>query len=121
VVTPQTAHDVARMMETVVGPEGTAPGAAIPGYQVAGKTGTAQRANPDCGCYDGTFTVSFAGFAPADNPRFVIYVVIQNPRQAGAGGGATAGPVFHDLMVSALQKYGVPPSGKHQPFLPATW
>ena len=121
VVTPQTAHDVARMMETVVGPEGTAPGAAIPGYQVAGKTGTAQRANPDCGCYDGTFTVSFAGFAPADNPRFVIYVVIQNPRQTGAGGGVTAGPVFHDLMVSALQKYGVPPSGKHEPLLPATW
>jgi cell division protein FtsI (penicillin-binding protein 3) len=121
VVSPQTAHEVARMMETVVGPEGTAPVAAIPGYQVAGKTGTAQRANPDCGCYDGTFTVSFAGFAPADDPRFVVYVVIQNPRAAGAGGGATAGPVFHDLMVAALQKYGVPPTGHREPFLPATW
>jgi len=121
VVTPQTAHDVARMMETVVGPEGTAPAAAIPGYRVAGKTGTAQRANPNCGCYDGTFTVSFAGFAPADDPRFVVYVAIQNPRAAGSGGGATAGPVFHDLMVSALQKYGVPPTGKREPLLPATW
>ncbi len=121
VVTPQTAHDVARMMETVVGPEGTAPAAAIPGYRVAGKTGTAQRSNPNCGCYDGTFTVSFAGFAPADDPRFVVYVAIQNPRAAGSGGGATAGPVFHDLMVSALQKYGVPPTGKREPLLPATW
>ncbi|MEJ7629688.1 MAG: penicillin-binding protein 2 [Nocardioidaceae bacterium] len=121
VISPEAAHDVARMMETVIGPEGTAPVAAIPGYRVAGKTGTAQRANPDCGCYDGTFTVSFAGFAPADDPRFVVYVVIQNPRQAEAGGGATAGPVFHDLMVSALQKYGVPPTGTHEPLLPATW
>jgi len=121
VISAQAAHEVTRMMETVVGPEGTAPAAAISGYQVAGKTGTAQRANPDCGCYDGTFTVSFAGFAPADDPRFAVYVVIQNPRAAGAGGGATAGPVFHDLMVAALAKYGVPPTGHREPFLPATW
>ena len=109
-------------METVVGPDGTAPQVAIPGYQVAGKTGTAQRASSTCGCYDGSLTVSFAGFAPADNPRFVVYVVIQNPRVAGAGGGVTAGPVFHDLMINALQKYGVPPTtGRHQPLLPVYW
>ncbi len=121
VISADTAHQVARMMETVVGPEGTAPKGAIKGYAVAGKTGTAQRSNPKCGCYDGTFTVSFAGFAPADNPRFVVYVVIQHPRAAGAGGGATAGPVFHSLMVDALEKYGVPPDRKRQPLLPATW
>ncbi|MDX6308247.1 MAG: hypothetical protein QOI06_1293 [Nocardioidaceae bacterium] len=122
VISATAAHDVARMMETVVGPDGTAPQVAIPGYQVAGKTGTAQRANSTCGCYDGSLTVSFAGFAPADNPRFVVYVVIQNPRVAGAGGGVTAGPVFHDLMINALQKYGVPPTtGRHQPLLPVYW
>ena len=121
VISPKAAHDVARMMETVVGPNGTAPLAAIPGYQVAGKTGTAQIASPNGG-YGSSVTVSLAGLAPANNPRFVIYVVIQNPREAGAGGGATAGPVFHDLMVSALQKYGVPPTpGKPQPLLPVSW
>lgn len=120
VISPATAHAVTRMMEAVVGPEGTAPVANVAGYQVAGKTGTAQRAGPN-GTYDGTFTVSFAGFAPAESPRFVVYVVIQRPTAAGAGGGVTAGPVFHDLMAAALQKYGVPPSGKHDPVLPAYW
>ena len=72
--------------------------AAIPGYRVAGKTGTAQRVDPACGCYGGSSLVSFAGFAPADDPRFVVYVVVQNPR-AATGGGTTGGPVFHDLMV----------------------
>jgi cell division protein FtsI (penicillin-binding protein 3) len=122
VVSAQTAQEVTRMMEAVVrAPGGTGPAAAIPGYQVAGKTGTAQRANHDCGCYDGSNTVSFAGFAPADNPRFVIYVVVQNPRAAGSFGATVAAPVFHDLMVAALQKYGVPPTGRQQPLLPTTW
>jgi len=121
VISRAAAHSVTRMMETVVGPDGTAPLGAIRGYSVAGKTGTAQRVNPTCRCYDGSKTVSFAGFAPANAPRFVVYVVIQNPRVSGAGGGGTAGPVFHDLMVSALQKYGVPPTGKREPFLPTTW
>ena len=80
-------------MERVVDPEdGVAPAGPVPGYRVAGKTGTAQRVGAECGCYDGTFTVSFAGFAPADDPRFTIYVVIQNPRNGG-GGGSVAGPV----------------------------
>ncbi len=69
------------MMERVVNPDaGTAPLAQVPGYVVAGKTGTAQRVGPKCGCYNGQFTVSFAGFAPADNPRFTVYVVVQRPR-----------------------------------------
>ena len=57
------------MMERVVDPDvGVAPGAAIPGYRVAGKTGTAQRVGKECGCYDGTFTVSFAGLRPGRRP-----------------------------------------------------
>jgi cell division protein FtsI (penicillin-binding protein 3) len=86
---------------------------------VAGKTGTAQRVDPDTGLYNG-FTVSFAGFAPADDPRFAVYVVVQDP-QDDNGGGATGGPVFHDLMSAALEKYGVPPTGVRAPKMPVTW
>ena len=91
-----------QMMERVVDPDaGTAPGAQVPGYVVAGKTGTAQRVGPICGCYNGEFTVSFAGFAPADNPRFTVYVVVQNPRN-GLGGGGTSRPgVQQDHVVRA--------------------
>ena len=121
VIKARTAREVARMMEGVVGPEGTAPGAAIPGYQVAGKTGTAQRVGGACTCYrTGGFTVSFGGFAPADNPRFAVYVVVQRPGNGG-GGGSIGGPVFHDLMARTLQQFGVPPTGTSQPALPVFW
>jgi cell division protein FtsI (penicillin-binding protein 3) len=119
VVSARAARAVAHMMEGVVGPEGTAPDAAIDGYRVAGKTGTAQRVGQECGCYRG-FTVSFAGFAPADEPRFVVYVVVQKPSNGG-GGGSVGGPVFHDLMAAALQKFAVPPTGARQPALPVEW
>ncbi len=119
VVSARTASLVARMMEAVVGPDGTAPLANVNGYRVAGKTGTAQRVDSSCGCYRG-FTVSFAGFAPADDPRFVVYVVVQQPTD-GNGGGLTGGPVFHDLMAATLQKFGVPPTGQRQPALPVEW
>ncbi len=93
VISARAARATAEMMEMVVDPEeGTAPGAAIAGYRVAGKTGTAQRVGKDCGCYDGTFTVSFAGFAPADDPRFTVYVVVQNPRTAEAVDPSVARP-----------------------------
>ena len=92
----------------------------MPGYRVAGKTGTAQRVGAECGCYDGTFTVSFAGFAPADDPRFTIYVVVHNPRNGG-GGGSVAGPAFAKLMSYALRRYGVPPTGTHPSRLPVEW
>jgi cell division protein FtsI (penicillin-binding protein 3) len=121
VVSPRAAAATARMMEMVVDPvEGTAPYAAINGYRVAGKTGTAQRVGATCGCYDGTFTVSFAGFAPADDPRFVVYVVVQNPRNGG-GGGSTGGPAFHQIMSYLLQKYAVPPTGTRPAKLPVAW
>ena len=122
VVTARTAHSVARMMEDVVTTNGTAPLAAIDGYEVAGKTGTAQRAAANGAGYTNERTVSFAGFAPADNPRFVVYVVVQNPRAANSYGGTVAAPVFRDLMSAALQKYGVPPStSKPDPLLPIYW
>jgi len=128
VVSAKAARQMTLMMERVVDPDdGVAPLANVPGYRVAGKTGTAQRVGT-CGtgaakhsCYDGTNTVSFAGFAPAEDPRFTVYVVIQAPKIANAGGGITAGPVFSKLMGFALQRYGVPPSHRKQTVLPIEW
>ena len=121
VVSATAARQTALMMERVVDPEaGVAPGAAVPGYRVAGKTGTAQRVGEECGCYDGTFTVSFAGFAPADDPRFTIYVVVQDPGNGG-GGGSVAGPAFAKIMSYALRRYAVPPTGTEPSRLPVEW
>jgi cell division protein FtsI (penicillin-binding protein 3) len=64
--------------------------------------------------------VSFAGFAPADNPRFTVYVVIQKPQGAATGGG-TAGPVFRKILTYLLQKYAVPPTGTRPAHLPVEW
>jgi len=119
VVSASAARQVTRMMEMVTADDGTAPAAQIPGYRVAGKTGTAQRVDPQTGGYNG-FTISFGGFAPADNPRFLTYVVLQDP-SSGDGGGSAGGPVFHDVMSYALQKYGVPPTGSKPPKIPTTW
>ncbi len=121
VVSEGAARQTAEMMEAVTDPEeGTAPAAAIEGYRVAGKTGTAQRVREGCGCYDGTFTVSFAGFAPADNPRFTVYVVVQDPKNGG-GGGTVGGPAFHRIMSFLLQRYAVPPTGAKAPDNPIEW
>jgi cell division protein FtsI (penicillin-binding protein 3) len=113
VVSEETADTVTLMMEAVTGEGGTAPSARIPGYRVAGKTGTAQRFNPDCGCYRG-FTMSFMGFAPADDPAYVVAVALQDPT-SGSGGGSTGGPVFAEIMSFALQKGRVPPTGAQPP------
>ncbi len=121
VVSARAATETMKMMERVVDPEvGTAPAAAVPGYRVAGKTGTAQRVGADCRCYDGTFTVSFAGFAPADDPRFTVYVVVQNPSNGG-GGGSVGGPAFSKIMSYALRRYAVPPTGTRPSQLPIEW
>ena len=121
VISRNAARQTTLMMERVVDAEvGVAPGAAVPGYRVAGKTGTAQRVGAGCGCYDGTFTVSFAGFAPADDPEFTIYVVVQNPRNGG-GGGSVAGPAFSKIMSFALRRYQVPPTGTRPSNLPVEW
>ena len=120
VVSAKAARQTGLMMERVLDPEdGVAPGAAVPGYRVAGKTGTAQRVGDECDCYDGTDTVSFAGFAPTDKPRFTIYVVVQNPKSGG--GGSVAGPVFSQLMSFALRRYQVPPTNTAPSRLPIEW
>ncbi len=122
VISEDAARQTSEMMEMVTTEgKGTAPGAGIAGYRVAGKTGTAQMINPDCGCYDGKFfTVSFAGFAPAEDPRFTVYVVVHKPTD-GRGGGMTGGPAFRKIMSYLLQKYMVAPSGSTSPDLPMLW
>jgi cell division protein FtsI (penicillin-binding protein 3) len=121
VVSKEASRVVTRMMEAVTAPDGTAPAAAIEGYRVAGKTGTAWRVDPDTGRYiRGQNTVSFMGFAPADNPRFLTYIVLDKP-YSNAGGGSTAGPVFHDIMSMALERFGVAPTGAKSPKVKQTW
>ena len=109
VISEDTAVKLRIMMESVVGVNGTAPSAAIPGYRVAGKTGTAERYDSRTGRYSG-YTASFIGFAPADAPRYVMSVTIQDPKN-GHYGGALGGPVFKKVMTFVLQSKHVAPTG----------
>ena len=109
VVSKETAQAMRLMMESVVSGNGTAPSAAIPGYRVAGKTGTAQRIDDTCGCYRG-YTASFIGFAPADKPAYVISVTIQDPKGMHWG-GVLGGPVFKKVMSFVLQSRHIAPTG----------
>jgi len=119
VISVATARQMRLMMENVVGEEGTAARAEIPGYRVAGKTGTAQASDPTCGCYRG-YTASFVGMAPADDPRLVVAIVLQRPVN-GHFGGVVAAPVFQEVMSYALAERGIAPTGAKAPVVPMTW
>lgn len=115
VVSEQTARTVRDMLRAVVqdapGQRGTGPAAALAGYQVAGKTGTAQQPDPRCGCYsDSRYWITFAGMFPADNPRFVVGIVLDAPHAGGS-----AAPLFHDLASYLAQRYQVPLSPEPSP------
>jgi cell division protein FtsI (penicillin-binding protein 3) len=115
VISEATADQMAYMLEAVVGPGGTAPLGQIEGFRVAGKTGTAQRANPDCNCYaGGGYVTTFVGFAPADDPQYVVAVDLERPTSS-AEGGQVAAPVFADILRFALTADGVVPSGTPRP------
>jgi cell division protein FtsI (penicillin-binding protein 3) len=115
VISEATAEKMAYMLEAVVGPGGTAPLGQIEGFRVAGKTGTAQRANPECNCYEGGgYVTTFVGFAPADDPQYVVAVDLERPTSS-AEGGQVAAPVFADIMRFALTADGVVPSGTPRP------
>jgi cell division protein FtsI (penicillin-binding protein 3) len=115
VISEDTAKKMAYMLEAVVGPGGTAPLGQIEGFRVAGKTGTAQRANPACNCYQGGgYVTTFVGFAPADDPQYVVAVDLERP-SSDAEGGQVAAPVFADIMRYALTAGGVVPSGTPRP------
>jgi cell division protein FtsI (penicillin-binding protein 3) len=115
VVSKETADQLTYMLEAVVGKGGTAPLAEVNGFRVVGKTGTAQRANPDCSCYTGGgYFTTFVGYAPADDPQYVVAVDLERPT-SDAEGGQVAAPVFSDLMTYALNAAGVVPSGTPRP------
>jgi cell division protein FtsI (penicillin-binding protein 3) len=115
VISESTADQLAYMLEAVVGPGGTAPLGQVEGFRVAGKTGTAQRANPECNCYEGGgYVTTFVGFAPADDPQYVVAVDLERPTSA-AEGGQVAAPVFADIMRYALTADAVVPSGTPRP------
>lgn len=119
VTSPSVAKQVTQMMEGVVGTKGTAPQAEVPGYLIAGKTGTADRYDPALGRYSGV-TASFIGFAPADNPQIEIAVTVQRPRSS-IYGGEVAAPVFAQIMQYALQEYKIAPTGAKGADLPLTF
>ncbi|MFB9394666.1 peptidoglycan D,D-transpeptidase FtsI family protein [Streptomyces echinatus] len=121
VVSAKTAKSVAQMLESVVDDEqGTGIKARIPGYRVAGKTGTANRVDPATGRYRG-YTSSFAGFAPADNPRITVYCAIQNATSGSYFGGQICGPIYKQVMEFALKTLQVPPTGAKPASLPVDY
>ncbi|MEU0343992.1 penicillin-binding protein 2 [Streptomyces bobili] len=121
VVSPKTARTLAQMLESVVDDrEGTGTKARIPGYRVAGKTGTANRVDPATGKYRG-YTSSFAGFAPADNPRVTVYCAIQNATEGGYFGGQICGPIFKKVMEFSLKTLQIPPTGAKPANLPVSF
>jgi cell division protein FtsI (penicillin-binding protein 3) len=106
VVKPKSAAEVRHMLEMVTQPGGTAPRAQIPGYRVAGKTGTAHKLQG--GVYTDRYVASFVGFAPVSNPRLVVAVMIDEPEASSYYGGDVAAPVFPAVMGGALRMLGVP-------------
>ncbi len=105
--TAGTVRDVNRMMEMAAMPGGTAPRAQVPGYRVAGKTGTAHK--PENGGYaEHKYVSSFVGFGPVTNPRFIVGVMLDEPAGKYYGGDVGA-PVFSSVMGSALRMMSVPP------------
>jgi len=120
VISVAAAKTLREMMETVVSDEGTAPLAEIPGYRVAGKTGTAQVVDPACKCYSKEVIASFIGMAPAEDPEIVVAVAIHHPRN-GRWGGLLAGPVFKEVAQYSLQQLNIPPSNGKPTGYPVEW
>ncbi|MGH8854894.1 MAG: peptidoglycan D,D-transpeptidase FtsI family protein, partial [Telluria sp.] len=108
VISPKSASQVRTMLESVVGPGGTASKAQVAGYRVGGKTGTAEKIVN--GRYSKTDNIAyFVGFAPMSKPRFIIAVMVDNPRGAFRHGGSVAAPTAADLAANALRAANVPP------------
>jgi cell division protein FtsI/penicillin-binding protein 2 len=112
-ISPETAKLMREALHKVTLPGGTATRAAVPGYKVCGKTGTAIKHDPKRGGYiDGAYVVSFAGFMPADDPEFVCYVVIDEPKtkEVKPYGGTLAAPVFANIAKRLAQHMNLTPT-----------
>lgn len=111
-ISPGTAREVTLMMEAAASVGGTAPRAQVPGYRVAGKTGTAHK--PENGGYaENKYVSSFVGFGPVTNPRFIVAVMLDEPQGAKYYGGDVGAPVFASVMGNALRLMSVPPDAPH--------
>jgi cell division protein FtsI (penicillin-binding protein 3) len=109
VISPRTARTLSRMLEQVV-EAGTGRAAAVPGYRVAGKTGTAQKSDPRGGGYlEGRYVASFVGYVPARNPHLIAIFVIDEPRVEAYHGGDVAAPAFGRFAARVLPGLGVAP------------
>jgi len=105
----ENTRRVRRMLETVVEKGGTATRARVPGYRVAGKTGTVKKSEGRKGYSQHKYFAVFVGMAPASNPRYVIAVMVDEPRAGDYYGGLVAAPVFSKVMAGVLRVYGVTP------------
>jgi cell division protein FtsI/penicillin-binding protein 2 len=111
VISEHTAAEVRSMLRGVLAPGGTASEVSIPGYELAGKTGTANKVDPATGQYSETaYVASFIGFVPASNPKLVCAVVVDEPTAGSIYGGKVAAPAWGEIMSFALQYLGIPPS-----------
>ena len=108
VVSEKTAGEVSRMLEGVLGAGGTAQEAQVPGYKLAGKTGTAEKPDEYGGYSKTKFVASFIGYAPARNPRLLVAVMVDEP-QGEIYGGVVAAPAFEKIVSFALPYLGIPP------------
>lgn len=118
VFSQQTAREVRAMLEMAVQPGGTAPRAQVPGYRIAGKTGTAHKL--EGGSYANKYVSSFVGFAPASDPRLIVAVMIDEPAAGKYYGGEVAAPVFSSVMAGALRALGIAPDDTPKPLQVAT-
>ncbi len=110
VISTATAAALRDMLKGVLGPEGTAHEVSIPGYELAGKTGTASKIDPETGEYSKSkYVASFIGFAPADDPKLLCAVVVDEPSAGSIFGGTVAAPAFAQIMSFALPYLGIAP------------
>ena len=107
VISEKTARAVRSMLEMAAGPGGTAPKAQVPGYRVAGKTGTSHKLEK--GQYINKYVASFVGFAPVSDPRIIIAVMVDEPSNGKYYAGEVAAPVFSAVAANALRALNVPP------------
>jgi cell division protein FtsI/penicillin-binding protein 2 len=121
VISPETARDIGDALRGVVSDSGTAAAAAVPGFTIAGKTGTAQKVDPRGGYEEGKYVVSFAGYLPAEHPEFVGLVVLDDAHTSKPElnyGGLVAGPIFSRLAEKAARYLDLEPHEKVRKALP---
>jgi cell division protein FtsI (penicillin-binding protein 3) len=116
-----TAHTLLDMLRGTIqdgdtNHRGTAAKAAITGYQVAGKTGTAQKVDPETNEYSqSAITSTFAGVVPADHPKYVVAIMLDDPKGNSPAGTTSCAPLFHDIAAYAMRAADVPPSATAAP------